>query len=36
VAELLLKKLIACRERIERIRAKLPESSASILTDDLL
>jgi len=36
LAELLLKKLIACRERIERIRAKLPENAASILTDDLL
>jgi uncharacterized protein YutE (UPF0331/DUF86 family) len=36
LAELLLKKLIACRERIARIRAKLPENAASILTDDLL
>jgi uncharacterized protein YutE (UPF0331/DUF86 family) len=36
LAELLLNKILACRERIERIRRKLPQEPASILSDELL
>ena len=36
MAELLLNKVLACRERIERIRRKLPQEPASILSDELL
>jgi uncharacterized protein YutE (UPF0331/DUF86 family) len=36
VAELLLSKLIACRDRIARIRSRLPADPAAIRQDELL
>lgn len=36
MAEVLLKKLLACRQRIERIRARLPTEPARVLSDELL
>ncbi len=36
MAELLLRKLLACRERIERIRNSLPRHAADVLADDRL
>jgi uncharacterized protein YutE (UPF0331/DUF86 family) len=36
LAELLLSKILACRDRIERIRRKLPREPASVAADELL
>jgi uncharacterized protein YutE (UPF0331/DUF86 family) len=36
VADLLLNKILACRERIRKIRDKLPSDASSVLSDELL
>jgi uncharacterized protein YutE (UPF0331/DUF86 family) len=36
LAELLLNKILLCRERIQRLRRKLPQVPASVLSDELL
>jgi uncharacterized protein YutE (UPF0331/DUF86 family) len=36
VAELLLNKLLSCRERVERIRNSLPAEPSSVLSDERL
>jgi uncharacterized protein YutE (UPF0331/DUF86 family) len=36
LAELLLNKILACRERIERVRRRLPPEPESVLSNELL
>jgi uncharacterized protein YutE (UPF0331/DUF86 family) len=36
LSELLLRKALVCRDRIERIRARLPDDAQAVLQDELL